>query len=186
MLKVRNKNGTRILIHNGDFIGGRNYFRNTATMPYGSIADKKYSAYVNQNDFLDTGEGIKITYRDGASEGMSVPIVFDDCIKDGDIVTLSFEYRGNITKFGQLYWIQKSGDNFFTTLTEPMIVSDTTWQKYRVTFTAQYVNTRINCYVLLCYQNLDSSKWVEIKKGTLKLEKGPISTDWTPAPEDYS
>lgn len=185
MLKLKNQKGTSAAMTMADAGGGRNLLRNTGEMPIGAILENKYSAYVNSADFQDTGNGVKLTYRTGATEGITIPIVFEDCVKHGDIVTLSFEYRGNITSFGQFYWMQKTGSNFFSTISEPMVADDTNWQKYKTTFTAQYVNTRINTYIMLLYQMLDSDKWIEIKKGTLKLEHGSIATDWTPAPEDF-
>jgi hypothetical protein len=65
-------------------------------------------------------------------------------------------------------------------------VSETEWQHYSYTFYSNTANDRI-CYALLLFYHSAgqcTGEWIEIKKGSLKLEKGEKATDWTPAPED--
>ena len=47
-------------------------------------------------------------------------------------------------------------------------------------------NVRTNYQVLMFYSlsAYDETKWVEVKKNSLKLERGNKVSDWTPAPED--
>ena len=58
--------------------------------------------------------------------------------------------------------------------------TDTTWQKYSMTFTHDFANNKDNLNIYFGVKTYDGT--VEICG--MKLEKGSKATDWSPAPED--
>lgn len=63
-------------------------------------------------------------------------------------------------------------------------MSETEWNRYEWTFSMANANVRTNYQVLLFYglASYDATKWVEVRKGTLKLESGSKATPYTPHP----
>lgn len=172
-------------------IGGRNLLRWTTDLPITTTEDgtdgiSKYRSGVGTLE--ETENGIKLTFDASVNAAISVPLVYDGCIENNEYVTLSFDYRGNITNPGVFYFMQRTTPNVsnnlnaLATLTE----NETEWQHYSVTFANANANVRTNYRVLIFYGNsgYSTDKWIEIKKGSLILEKGNKETDWAPAPED--
>lgn len=170
---------------NGLEVGGRNLIANTKNMPIGPSYSTKYWAYAGTAP-VDTDDGIKLSFDGSVNRSLTVPLVFDGAVENGETVTLSFDYRGNITDFGQFYFMMRTTPNVSITMPDPSSISETEWGHYKWTFSKDDANAR-TCYYLLLFYALakyDSTKWIEIKKGSLKLEKGAKATDWSPAPED--
>ena len=166
-------------------IGGRNLIANTENMPIGPSHSTKYWAYAGTAP-VDTGDGIKLSFDGSVNRALTVPLVFDGAVENGETVTLSFDYRGNITDFGSFYFMMRTTPNVSNIMADPSSISETEWSHYKWTFSNDDANAR-TCYFILLFYALakyDSTKWIEIKKGSLKLEKGTKATDWSPAPED--
>ena len=164
-------------------IGGRNLLRYTQDLPLG--VDKIWSFTSGNTCLSDTEEGIKLTIESN-STCIKVPLVFDGAVKNGEKVTLSFDYRGNVPDSGVLYFLQRTEPNTQVIPSDrTLIVSETEWQHYECTFSSANANIR-TCYALLFLYDLSAytGGWIEIKDKSLKLEKGDKGTDWTPAPED--
>ena len=173
-------------------IGGRNLLRYTGEFPIAenSNGTDGVSKYVGEGGTLETTEnGIKYTFSGNANDGLSIPLVYEGCIESGEEITWSFEYRGNITKLGYFYLLQREYPNAAFNLDSITSLENSLsdWKKCVVTFVIPTANDRI-CYQALIFYatSYTSSEWVEIKKGSMKLEKGNKATDWTPAPEDLA
>lgn len=166
-------------------VGGRNLLRNTGSLPIGAITDHKYGTWSSNSQLTATTDGIKMTYcGTNAAQGLKIPIAFEGCVDNNETVTLSFEYRGNPPVASDFYFLQKTGFNVLIFGLFTLVHDETNWQKCSVTFSNARANIGICTAVLIAYTGTDTSKWIEIKKGSLKLEKGNMATDWTPAPED--
>ncbi|WP_305177766.1 hypothetical protein [Faecalibaculum rodentium] len=187
MLKCKSNGVVKTLIQTGDAIGGRNLFRNTLTMPIGSVNKGEYGTYSGSSSLIDTEDGVKMTYcGQNTPQGMLVPISYKNCVGNDEIVTLSFEYRGNPPENSAFYFIQASGFNVVVWFNSVKLIHDEeNWHKFTVSFSSPEATIRTFTHAIICYEGVDSSKWIEIKKGSLKLERGLIATDWTPAPEDF-
>ena len=172
-------------------IGGRNLLRWTQGPTITEINDgtEGISLYKEGVGTLTyTNDGIKLTFDSSTNAALSIPLAFDGCVENGEIITLSFDYRGNITKPGSWYFIQRTAPNVSTNLNlyTTLTANETEWQHCKVTFSSNNANIRTNYRVLLFYNlpDYNPDNWVEIREKTLKLEKGNKATDWTPAPED--
>lgn len=172
-------------------IGGRNLLKWTQNLRITetSGSDDGISKYMsNVGTLTKTDDGIKLTFDSSANAALSIPLVYDGCIENGEEITLSFDYRGNITSPGKFYFMQRTTPNVSNDLSalSTLVANETEWQHFSVTFANNNANVR-TCYrVLLFYGNQSHTpdNWVEIKAGSLKLESGNKETDWTPAPED--
>lgn len=176
---------------NGLKIGGRNLLRWTQDLRITETTDgtdgiSKYKSDVGT--LTATENGAKLIFDSSVNASMSVPLAFDGCVENGEEVTLSFDYRGNITSPGKFYFMQRTAPNVSNNLDAlvQLVANETEWQHCVVTFANDNANVR-TCYrVLLFYgnQSLTPDNWIEVKAGSLKLEVGNKATDWTPAPED--
>lgn len=96
---------------------------------------------------------------------------------------LSFDYKSNYASLGKPYLLKKTGGNTPTSNEVPIEVSEDSWKHFsqvlRWPSTQGYVT-----YALLIPYYAGKDRYLEIKDGTAKLEKGNKTTDWTPAPED--
>ena len=179
-------------IQNGvESIGGRNLLKCTDDLPIAETLNSSIgiSTFSSDSGTLETtDDGVKLIFDGQFNTSISVPLVYDGCVENGEKITLSFVYRGNIESFGQMYFLQRTTPNvsISSSIFPAMALSETEWQRYEVTFVAENANVRTNYQVLLFVGNViyDSSHWIEIKAGSLKLEKGNKATYWTPAPED--
>lgn len=172
-------------------VGGRNLLRHTEHMPIvathtSSAGIGLYSSSVGV--LTDTGEGLKLTYDASGNGAMAVPLAYDGVIGNGETVTLSFKYRGNITRSCQHYLLQRTNPNLSFSSFPAYQASATEWLEYKHTFSHADANARV-CYSLLLAYNPGTNYangWFEIKKGSLKLERGNKATDWVPAKEDVA
>ena len=170
-------------------VGGRNLLRHTENMPI--VATHASSAGIglytsSVGTLTDTGEGLKLTYNASGQGAMCIPLAYDGAIDNNETVTLSFKYRGNITRSCQHYLLQRTSPNVSFSSFPEYAASDSTWLEYKHTFKHADANVR-TCYSLLLAYNPGTSYangWFEIKKGSLKLERGNKATDWVPAKED--
>lgn len=177
----------------GISVGGRNLFYRTKETPVAKSNEgnvgRNYNSF--QSNFGDggsltkTSDGLRLVFGSDENVSIQVPLAEFGNVENDDIVTLSFTYRGNISSFGVFYFLQKIGTSI-NVKGFPSLNGDGSWHKYNHTFSNSQANVRTCVSCLLFYYNsqYDNSKWIEIKAGTLKLEKGNKSTDWSPAPED--
>ena len=173
-------------------IGGRNLLYDTKDMTVKKVAGSAKRYYTTYNNNVGTGgglvrtsDGIKLTFGSNVHVSIQAPLASFGNVENNETVTLSFTYRGNITSFGDWYFLQQTAPNV-PLWGFPGLNSDGQWHEYKHTFSSSQANVR-TCVSVLMFYNLpdyDKTKWVEIKEGTLKLERGNKATDWSPAPED--
>ena len=178
-------------------VGGRNLLLWTATLPKGSdntVSGKDGIAAWGDTlgQLIETDEGIRLNAAGNSNECIGIPLANNGSVGNNEDVLLTFEARGNITSIGQFFWLQESGSNVGFTKwlngNQTISLSETSWTKFTTNVKHAQANIR-TCTRILIFYGLGSSnngKWVEIRKGTLKLEKGNKATDWTPAPEDMA
>lgn len=172
-------------------VGGRNLLRYTETLPIvDSVrSEAAISRYTTSNQLVATDDGIKFSFCANAACSLCVPLVYDGCIDNGETLTLSFDYRGNITDPGTIYFEQRTGANRFKVLGDitTLKANETAWQHYSVTFSISNINSGQNYRILMFYNlaKYTADNWIEIRARSLKLEKGTIATGWTPAPEEH-
>lgn len=173
-------------------IGGRNLLRWTQGLPItatrnGSDGISSYNGPTS-GVLSATDNGAKLTFDSNTNVAISIPLAADGCVENNEIYTLSFDYRGNITSPGILFFLQRTTPNVSINLSSisTLIANETEWQHYEVTFSSSTLNDRVNYQILLFYglASYTTDNWIEIKKESLKLEKGNKKTAWTPAIED--
>lgn len=169
-------------------IGGRNLAYLTGTMPIGTgdgHSARFFKSYSTFGKLSKTENGLKFSFGSNVSSALQFPLSEFGNIKNNEDLTISFTYRGNITNFGNFYVLQKTPPNvpYFGF---PDLVGDEEWHLYSHTFNSADANKGVCAGCLMFYSNAsyDSTKWIEIKKESLKLEIGSTPTRWTPAPED--
>lgn len=131
-----------------------------------------------------TEEGVKHTADGNGQSGIVVPLIYDGAVSGGDELVLSFDYRCNSSSWGALYLLYHSGGNASVEESSwaPTTVSETEWAHHSTN--VKFAKTGSVAYgILLPYSNV-SGNWFEIRNGSLKLERGNVATDWTPAVED--
>ena len=171
-------------------IGGRNLLKWTKNLPITTTRNSPdgISTYSTANLLTQTDDGIKLTFNGTQSAALSVPLVYDGCIKNNEVITLSFDYRGNITDVGTFYFLQRTSPNVSLALSPlvTLVANETEWQHCEATFSLANANERVNYQMLLFYNlaKYTSENWIEIKNESLKLETGHKATSWTPAIED--
>ena len=128
-----------------------------------------------------TSNGVKITRSGTSTSYATVPLKPSNKLLNGDAVTLSFDYKTNTTRFGQVVFItsnnaqnqtQVSGNNI-----KSLEISESSWKHYEFTWTV--INNSIySDLVQLAFYGWSNqvNDWIEIKDGTLKLEKGNTLT----------
>ena len=117
-----------------------------------------------------TTDGVKLQYlNNGSSGGICIPLVAENCITNGETVTVSFTYRGTITTTGSFWLLSKSGANAYNSdaLT---LTGDEEWHTVYKTFTA--VRNANTCVALLIGYTSATGKYLEIKDSTMMLERG--------------
>lgn len=170
-------------------VGGRNLLRHTERMPI--VATHASSAGIglytsSVGTLTDTGEGLKLTYNASGQGAMAVPLIYDGAIANNETVTLSFKYRGTVGRSCQHYILQRTSPNVSFSSFPAYEISESNWLEYKHTFKHADANAR-TCYSLLLAYNPGTNwanAWFEVKKGSLKLERGNKATDWVPAKED--
>ncbi len=177
----------------GISVGGRNLFYKTKETPIAKSDEgntgRNYNSWGSNfgsgGSLTKTADGLKLVFGSEANVSIQVPLAEFGNVENEETVTVSFTYRGNIHQFGVFYFLQKTGYNVAVG-NFPSLNEDGSWHKYSHTFSSSQANVRTCTSCLLFYANTSysNSKWIEIKAGTLKLEKGNKPTDWSPAPED--
>lgn len=183
------------ILNSNVVVGGRNLLLWTKNLPKGTDTSANgKDGIVTWGSALslltETVNGIKLTAAGNTQECIGIPLANNGSVNNNEDVILSFEARGNITSVGQFYWIQASGSNPSSTNwlngSSSITLSETNWTKFTTNVKNAQANVR-TCTKILIFYNLgstNSGKWIEIRKGTLKLERGNKATDWSPAPED--
>ena len=170
-------------------VGGRNLLRFTAKLPLDYSGNAGIASWA-RSGLTETEEGLRMDAGETVtSHSFWVPLVYKGAVKNNEEVTLSFDYKGNITRFGSLYFVRATNRTFSLVPDWDLEASETEWQHFKKTFSTENAPSEDCVSILLFYGHTTTTgngTWVEIKKGSLKLEKGNKATGWTPAPEDVA
>lgn len=183
--KIDAKNINVSSINIGDLtgeIGGRNLLRRTANPSIGDMSNGYWVKWSANDTVEKTSDGIKITSSGGAPTSFRIPLAYEGAISIGETITVSFDYRGNMTGTGAFYFMANPSPNVSTTM-NALVESTTEWVHFEQTFNFSGSPGGPAVQFMFPYKNA-SGKWLEIKDSSLKLERGNTATDWTPAPED--
>jgi peptidoglycan hydrolase CwlO-like protein len=152
-------------------IGGRNLVINSAM----NTAWTRW----NSNITLQlTSYGTKIAWTSYGQSAMHSPLTTP--LVEGEKYVVSFEARGTLNRL-QLFIITTTSPNLnFYNSTQDL--SETEFRRITVPFT--YTTPRESDTLWIGGMPSATGQWLEVKKETVKLDKGNKATDWTPAPED--
>lgn len=156
-------------------VGGRNLLLNTQNMTWWTW---RQVDTISNNRLELTQPLFNLGMRTSYQTGLD--------FKDGETITLSFEYRTDLDNLSYTYLLSRQSGNMGGF--NPMSINnDGQW--HRATTTATVRSDRLNCSILIgSIQSADgaslgkSGSYLEIRN--VKLERGNIATDWTEAPED--
>lgn len=186
--------------HSGIQLGGRNLFYNS------SLSKNLDRIKVNNNGYtpdFTTEDGFKCLHVSGknSNEALVLSPLGTPMAKQGDVYTISADFKfkniqkGDSTNNFSLYgfytageikdgvWkgpaIIKSYNIFSNNINAPIKGGSQDWKRIGTTVVYDYVPTEpvaINLY----FRNFTGDVYVK----NIKLERGNVPTDWTPAPED--
>lgn len=178
--------GTVLEMENPSRGAGANLLRFTENMPISSTvnASDGISKYTLSGELVDTGDGIRFTSDNRLYAGLVVPLVSDGCIANNEVVTLSFKCRGNLHTFGLCYLLNRTPPDASTVMPRPVGISQTEWMEYTFTFSMPNANSGVNYNFGMFFDITAGGLWVEIKKSSLKLERGDKATPYVPAEID--
>ncbi|MDW0644512.1 phage tail protein, partial [Mannheimia haemolytica] len=155
-------------------IGGRNLLRDSEFNAYNKWGSPQIEFAENANR-----RTIKVT-----STGTNGPVGIvssnrhsTSYFQQGETYTLSLFARGS-KALDYLYLMRQDGNN--VRLPVINVASETEFNHYKLTFKAPF--TTQQGYVLIGFRQTSTEQFVEFH--SVKLEKGNVATDWTPAPED--
>lgn len=150
---------------------------------------KEVNSWTNwnyKNYLTKTESGVRLTFSNSIENAIQIPLEYPGIVENSEYVTLSFEYKGNITEFGDIYFTQETDPNVFVIKipNEPTINTEE-WQKFSLTFSSEEANIRTNLTILLFHGlSNQENNWIEIKNKSMKLEKGKIATKWVASIDD--
>lgn len=164
-------------------VGGRNLLRRTANPSIGDMSNGYWAKWSAGDTVEKTSDGIKIT-SSGAPTSFRIPLAYEGAISIGETITVSFDYRGNMTGTGAFYFMANPSPNVPATM-NALVESTTEWVHFEQTFSFSGSPGGPAVQFMFPYKSA-SGKWLEIKDYSLKLQHGNVATDWTPAPEDLA
>ncbi|MDW0988461.1 phage tail protein [Mannheimia haemolytica] len=150
-----------------------------------ALRDSEFNAYNKwgnpQIDFTENANRRTIKVTSTGTNG-PVGIVSSNrhstsYFQQGETYTLSLFARGS-KALDYLYLMRQDGNN--VRLPVINVASETEFNHYKLTFKAPF--TTQQGYVLIGFRQTSTEQFVEFY--SVKLEKGNVATDWTPAPED--
>lgn len=171
-------------------VGGRNLLLFTSGLPLDYSMAEGIGSWA-ANGLTETEDGLRMDVGDTVdSHSFQIKLSHTGAVENGEEVTLSFDYRGNLTKFGSFYFVRSNNTTAHMIPKWNIEASETEWKHFSATFSMENVNTEdAKCTSILLFYGhkttTGNGTWVEIKKQSLKLEKGNKATDWTYAPEDF-
>lgn len=169
-------------------VGGRNLLRNTQAFGqywYAGKSDKETG-----RSYFENGEAVLLSQTNNYNH-------FYQFAKEGDRVdhagavetlnnlqsgyyTFSFEAKADRANAVLQVGIMQRSTALNNTPTRNPVPLSTDWAHYSVTLKV----TRIADYMRNYVEFLNYNIGVEIRVRKIKMEKGTVATDWTPAPED--
>ncbi|MDO5652168.1 MAG: DUF1983 domain-containing protein, partial [Moraxella sp.] len=150
-------------------VGGRNLLFMTAN---------NYASYGSGATFTKSADFARIVALTVSNKGLANSFKSTHTLKQGEKAVLSFEYRTDMPNLHYTYILNDNGNWAIRPLLSA--VSNGEWQKAVISFVAPKDLTNVRA--LVGGVAVPVGAFLELKN--LKLERGTIATDWTPAPED--
>ena len=175
-------------------VGARNLLRWTNTQVDGDTWNKAadvsgtygWYRYTSAITVSITNDGMKFTHSSASTRsGVVMYLSEPNAVVGEENVILSFDYRTNMTTLYSPYLLVAESGNSQHSTSMTCTKSETNWVhgSWKLNFPSTEGKTVVA--LLFAYVNTNGG-WIEIKRGTLKLEKGSKETDWTPAIEDLT
>ena len=168
-------------------VGGRNLLRFTKAPVYKGV----YTQWTNGTEPLGwysyrtgvtvetTATGLKFTAGSGGDDGFVIPLTEE--LESDVTYMLSFDYRGTLSNTGPIYILCRTTPNINTS--SVTLNSTGEWAHFEAAVSWTGFASKKPYALLIPYRNA-SSGWIEIKNGSIKLERGNKASNWSPAPED--
>ncbi|MFZ7235793.1 TipJ family phage tail tip protein [Avibacterium gallinarum] len=153
-------------------IGGRNLLFGTGDL-------SKYRSFTSRGQITEQSDYVHLEVNESGNSGIYNSTKSTHSLEQGDKAVLSFDYRTNMPSLNYTYVLSDVGGNWAVRPTIS-IINDGEWHSATVAFVAPKELTNIRA--LVGGSNVAVGSYLDIKN--VKLEKGTIATDWTPAPED--
>ncbi len=153
-------------------VGGRNLLFDTGNL-------SKYRQFHTRGQITEQSEYVHLEVDESGNSGIYNSTKSTHSLKQGENAVLSFDYRTNMPNLNYTYVLSDVGGNWVVRPTIS-IINDGEWHSATVAFVAPKELTNIRA--LVGGSNVAVGSYLDIKN--VKLEKGTIATDWTPAPED--
>lgn len=174
-------------------VGGRNLLKGTSSIPTGtrvqnintSCSDAYgWYSYSTRMTITATEDGVKYTHNNTTTrDGIVLYLVDEDACVGGEDLVLSCEYRSSVAEWYTPYLLTTELPNVQDDVSMTAVVSTEEWQKGEWKLNFPSTEGQTTRAILFAYTNVKNA-WIEIKKNTLKLEKGNKATAWSPAQED--
>lgn len=152
-------------------VGGRNLLFNTANFS-GYLSFTNRARYTNMDSFG------RIDTISSGHVGILVNTKSTHTIKANEQAILSFEYRTDMPNLLYTYIINDNKNYWI--VPNHNVANDGQWQRAVMRFTV--LRDLTNVRALMGAMSAPVGSYLEIRK--VKLERGNVATDWTPAPED--
>lgn len=106
-------------------------------------------------------------------------------MKYNETYTISFDFKSNaFNRLDYCYFIDPAG-NYTTPIKEKYLDNDGEWHRYSFVY-KQTLTGRKNTKLVIGVDKELNQTTGSFDIANVKIERGSISSDWTPAPEDYT
>ena len=162
---------------NRNGFGQENIFLNSSLTDLTSENLSTKIRYANPYVPVITEDGLKFTWS--GSSAREVDLYLGSNLDTNTYYTLSFIYRSNMN-IGSSFYL-RNGNTLVGYWSQTTIPYSENWSTYKCTFkptSYQGADVTTGDSLTLFYSGYTENKWIELKKSSIKLEKGTVATPW--------